>query len=156
MEWMSKYQELTEVVIRVMNEYSYLNNKQISFENDQSISFSEAQIIAEIMRNKGSNMSTFAKQMGVTKAAITKTMKKLEKKGFVIRYKTPDNNKNILTSVSEQGEEIYNTYQNYMYETLFKEVFTLLDKNGKHDYDTLNTFFKSIDLALLKIADEKL
>lgn len=153
---MREYKDLTELVIRVMNKYSYLNNKQIGFDDDRSISFSEAQIIEEILRNKGSNMSTFAKELGVTKAAITKTMKKLEKKGFITRYKTLDNNKNILTSMTKEGVKIYETYQTYMYETLFKEIFALLDKNGKHDYDTLNIFFKSIDLSLLKIAEEKL
>ena len=115
MKWMREYQDLSELVIRVMNKYTFLHNKQFKYGEEHSISFSESQVVEEILRNKNSNMTTLSKELGVTKAAVTKTMKKLELKGFIKRYKNISNNKEIFVSITDLGDRIYQNYQNYIY-----------------------------------------
>ena len=153
---MREYQDLSELVIRVMNKYTFLHNKQFKYGEEHSISFSEAQVVEEVLRNKNSNMTTLSKELGVTKAAVTKTMKKLEIKGFIKRYKNISNNKEIFVSITDLGDRIYQNYQNYIYENLFKEIFQLLDQNDEKSYEMLKHFFKSTDRSLQKISKDKL
>lgn len=155
MKWMREYQQISELVIRVMNKYSYMHKKQLNFGEDKSISFSEAQVIEEIIRNRDSNMSALAKELGVTKAAITKTMKKLESKGFIKRYKNLDNNKDIFMSLTDLGDRTYKIYQKYIYENLFKEIYEMLDNESESSHDILHNFFKKADISLQKIREDK-
>jgi DNA-binding MarR family transcriptional regulator len=94
--------------------------------------------------------------LGVTKAAVSKTMKKLEIKGFIKRYKNFSNNKEIFVSITDLGDRIYQNYQNYIYENLFKEIFQLLYQNNEKSYEMLKHFFKSADRSFQKISKDKL
>lgn len=156
MEWMGKYKDISELVIKVFNEYASLNNKQLSFSGNSTLSFSEAQVIEEILRHKDPNMTKLAKALGVTKAAVTKTMKKLESKNFISRYKLLSNNKDILVSITDLGMKIYKEYQEYIYKILFRRVYQMLEENGLEYIDVFSKFFTSVDRSLHKITEEKL
>ncbi len=156
MKWMREYQDLSELIIRVMNKYSFLHNKQFSYGEGSTISFSEVQVLEEILGNKDSNMTTLAGNLGVTKAAVTKTMKKLENKGFINRYKMLSNKKEIFVSVTEVGEDTYREYQQYIYEKMFKNLFVIMDQYDKSYYDVLNNFFRSVDKSCQNLIDDKL
>jgi DNA-binding MarR family transcriptional regulator len=153
MEWMGKYHDLNELVIRVLNEYSVLQNKQLDIKG-QSISFSEAQVIEEILMNEESNMTTFAKELGVTKAAITKTMKKLESKKYITRYKRKDNKKEVFVSLTALGKKTYENYQKYIYKNLFGELYGLMDTYSEKEIAMLYTLFGSLEKSFKGIAGQ--
>lgn len=154
MEWMGKYSQLSELVIKVFNEYSSLHKKQMSFTEENSLSFSEVQVLEEIFRKKDSNMTYIAGELGVTKAAITKTMKKLEVKGYITRYKLLSNNKNILVSVTDLGSQIYGNYQKFIFDNLFKEVFELFEEKDDETLDTFKKFFEIADQSIVRILEK--
>lgn len=154
MEWMGKYSEISELVIKVMNEYSSVHKKQMFFNNENSLSFSEVQVLEEILRNKDSNMTDLSIELGVTKAAITKTMKKLETKGYISRYKLLSNNKNILVSVTDLGNEIYGAYQEFIYNALFKELFEIFDNESEDTLEVLKKFFDAAHRSIYTISNK--
>lgn len=154
MEWMGKYSEISDLVIKVMNEYSSLYKKQMFFNSENSLSFSEVQVLEAIFRNKDSNMTDLSIELGVTKAAITKTMKKLETKGYISRYKLLSNNKNILVSVTDLGNKIYGEYQEFIYKTLFKEVFHLFDNESEETINMFKKFFEVAHRSVSTISDK--
>ncbi|OQY39843.1 MAG: hypothetical protein B6229_02995 [Spirochaetaceae bacterium 4572_7] len=156
MEWMGQYKEVSELIIKVMNEYTFIHKKQINYGDDESISFSEAQVIEEIIRHKDSNMTDLSKELGVTKAAITKTMKKLENKGFITRFKQEFNKKEIFVSITKKGHEIYKHYQEYMYTNLFGELFQMFSAVDPSHAEMIFQFFNSVDKSLSKISLAKL
>lgn len=155
MKWMREYKTLSELMIRVMNEYNYLYNKQYKYGDEVPISFSEAQVVEEIVRHKDQNMTSLANQLGVTKAAITKTMKKMEKKGLIKRYKQISNNKEIFVEVTPYGEQVYGNYQKYIFDNLFKEVFELFDENDDSYKNFVGQCFYSIDKSFQFIQKDK-
>ncbi len=156
MEWMRQYKEISELVIKVMNEYTFIHKKQLVFKDDNKLSFSEAQVIEEILRHKEPNMTKLSIELGVTKAAITKTMKKLELKKYISRYKLLSNNKDILVSVTELGDEIYKEYQQYIFDNLFKDVYEMFDDRDESYVEDFLKFFKTVDKSLIKITEEKI
>ncbi|QEN04281.1 MarR family transcriptional regulator [Thiospirochaeta perfilievii] len=156
MEWMRQYKEISELVIKVMNKYSSIHKKQLCFYKDHTLSFSEAQVIEEILRHKDANMTKLSKELGVTKAAITKTMKKLESKKYISRYKLLSNNKEILVLVTELGEVVYNNYQQYIYENLFKDIYTMFDDRDEKYVDDFLSFFRAADRSITDISKDKI
>lgn len=156
MEWMRQYQEISELVIKVMNEYTFIHKKQLLYKDNNTLSFSEAQVIEEILRHKDPNMTKLSIELGVTKAAITKTMKKLELKKYIKRYKLLSNNKDILVSVTELGDDIYKEYQQYIFEKLFKDIYDTFDNRDESYMKDFLDFFKTVDRSLCNITEEKL
>lgn len=155
MKWMREYKPLSELMIRVLNEYNYLYNKQFEYGDDVPISFSEAQVVEEIIRHKDQNMTNLSKQLGVTKAAVTKTMKKMEKKGFIKRYKMESNNKEIYVELTPFGEKVYGHYQKYIFDNLFKEIFEMFDETDEKSIKFVAECFQSIDKSFQNIQKEK-
>ncbi len=149
---MGKYHDLNELVIRVLNEYALLQNKQISIQG-HTISFSEAQVIEEIIMNEMSNMTAFAKELGVTKTAITKTMKKLEKKRYIFRYNKTGNKKEVFVSLTDLGKQIYEDYQQYISQNLFTELYGLMDTYSDEEIAMLYKLFGSLENSFKRISE---
>jgi DNA-binding MarR family transcriptional regulator len=55
------------------------------------------------------NVTEVANYIGVTKGAVSQTITKLEKKGFIKRYKNSTNEKEVFIELTAAGREIYKT-----------------------------------------------
>jgi len=63
----------------------------------------EIHTIQAIGRNPGINVTTLAEYMGVTKGAVSQTIKKLSNKGLVRRTRVPGNVKEVVLELTELG-----------------------------------------------------
>ena len=99
-----------------------LHNKMVSlnkFKMEDSLKgykSSEVHCIEYIGRNVDSNVTKLAESFYMTRGAISKTTKKLIKKGIIESYQKPDNKKEIYFRLTPQGEVI-----NKVHEELHKE-----------------------------------
>jgi DNA-binding MarR family transcriptional regulator len=64
---------------------------------------SEIHMLVMIGENPGIKVTELAKKLGVTKGAIPKMTRKLERKGLIINYKSPENKKEVLFKLSDEG-----------------------------------------------------
>ena len=72
---------------------------------------SEIHCIAYIGEDKDSNVTKLAESFDMTRGAISKLTKKLEKKGLIESYQKPDNKKEVYFELTEQGKAIYNIHE---------------------------------------------
>ena len=77
---------------------------------------SEIHCIAYIGEDEDSNVTKLAESFSMTRGAISKLTKKLEKKRLIESYQKPDNKKEIYFRLTEQGKVI-----NKIHEDLHKE-----------------------------------
>ncbi|MCR4432143.1 MAG: MarR family transcriptional regulator [Tepidanaerobacteraceae bacterium] len=78
---------------------------------------SEVHCIEYIGKNADPNVTKLAEYFYMTRSAMSKTAKKLIKKGIIESYQKPDNQKEIYFRLTEKGKEIYN-----IHEELHKEI----------------------------------
>jgi len=96
-----------EIFIRVVNRYNGLEKVPVKHSPGVDLYHSERHMLDRIGDNPQMNISELARASGVTKGAISQVVKKLEKKGFVKRYKKAANDKEVFLELTERGEKAW-------------------------------------------------
>ena len=133
---MSEYnKELVEKVIKGMMKFRKFHHPKLS----DDISRMEGSIIfwlvkSEKMENKSVNVSELAEGLHVSMQSISRTLKSLENKGYIVREVDSDNRRNTLIKLSKKGNELvekkkelqqYLNFQEKFYAAILEEGKTL-------------------------------
>jgi DNA-binding MarR family transcriptional regulator len=97
--------------------------------------------------NPTMNISEFARNIGVTKGAVSQVVKKLEEKQVVRRYKQAENDKEVFIELTNLGKDIYKKHK----KTNEESIIPLHDELLKYSDDKvyfLIEMFKWIDSYL--------
>ena len=96
------------------------------------------------------SVTDLAKIIGVTKGAVSQTLKKLESKSFIIKETDPSNLSRITVALTSRGKTAYYSHRDW-HETMdggFKEFFNnLSDDELSFLYETLDKieiFYKKV------------
>jgi len=134
--------EIGDMFIRLANQYKMIDEIPYYFKNaDIFLRMAEIHTIDAIERNENINITKLAKFQGVTKGAVSQMIKKLVKKGLVIKS-TPSKTENeVVLRLTEKGKDIFDEHKRY-HELLNKRIATILSKIPK---ETVDSF---VDLSL--------
>ena len=137
LEWLGEYRRLIGSIVRFGNAYAKNNRYEHSYNTSVKFSASEVHVMEYIMEHEDEavNMTGIAAVVGISRAALSKNVKKMAEKGLIERYKTADNQKNIILRVTEYGKEIYRQYSQFTYETAFEQLFEKLEGIPKEYLD---------------------
>lgn len=72
---------------------------------------SEIHLLLVIKNDIDSNATKIAKQLGLTKGAVSQTLSRLEKKGIIFKTKDPYNKNELNLSLTDFGKEAYELCQ---------------------------------------------
>lgn len=73
----------------------------------------EAHFITTIGLGDGLVMSEIANKLGVTHGAVSQTALRLEKKGYIVRLRDPENFRYVVAKLTEKGEAFYREHISY-------------------------------------------
>lgn len=73
----------------------------------------EAHFITTIGLGDGLVMSEIANRLGVTHGAVSQTALRLEKKGYIVRLRDPENFRYVVAKLTEKGEAFYREHISY-------------------------------------------
>lgn len=76
-------------------------------------------------------MSEMARRLNVTQGAVSQTVGRLEKKGYVVRTKDPADRRITLVSLTEQGRKLcleHASYDHHQYERVSQELAEFSDE----------------------------
>jgi DNA-binding MarR family transcriptional regulator len=90
----------------LVNKHKTLDRLPRKFGKDILIG-SEIHAIAAIGDDSMANISLLAKKMGVTKAAASQTVRKLQKNGYIRKLRDENNKREILLILTEKGKLAY-------------------------------------------------
>ena len=74
---------------------------------------SEIHLITTIGETPGINVTELAKRHGISKAAISQKLKKLEKKDLVKRFKNSENEKAVLLKLTTEGKIAFKGHERF-------------------------------------------
>lgn len=77
----------------------------------QKYGVSDIHCLDFIGKIKNPNVTKIAERMNMTRGAISKISKKLLKNNLIIKYKKPDNDKEIYFKLTELGEVLYKQHE---------------------------------------------
>lgn len=121
-------------VNRVIGEYIKMVEKiangrtnVLNFGDDMVFYRGEIHMIKMIGDYPGIHLSEMARNFKITRAVVSKTVMKLEKKGFVRKENDVSDNKRLKVFLTEKGEQAYIAHQNY-HNYYDSPLFTYLDE----------------------------
>ena len=73
----------------------------------------EMHLLVAVGEVTGSNVSQLADHLSVTRSAISQAVRKLERRGVLRRYKTADNQKEVLFALTQRGETVTRAHRRF-------------------------------------------
>ncbi|HOO46989.1 MAG TPA: MarR family winged helix-turn-helix transcriptional regulator [Deltaproteobacteria bacterium] len=116
---------------RIVKIWQKIEKMPRRFGIDEDLHSSEIHTIEVIGTNSDFSVTGLARLLGVTKGAVSQTLKKLENKGLVEKYADPENNSRVLIKLSSKGMIAYYAHEHW-HETMdggFREYFTTLPED---------------------------
>jgi DNA-binding MarR family transcriptional regulator len=119
-----------------------LENSPRKFGTDKSLSHAEIHLIETIGDNEGLSVTDISRLLGITKGAVSQSLKRLEIKGFSTKEKDPDNLSRAIVKLTAKGmtafwshkdwhEKMDGGFSRYMDSLPDKEIDIILDFMSK-------------------------
>lgn len=135
--------------VRVVKLWRQLESLPRRFGIDEDLYSSEIHLI-EAIGNKGKQgVTDLSRVLGVTKGAVSQTLKKLENKNLVAKYADPENSSRVLVGLTAKGKAAYYAHE-YWHEKMdggFREYFMRLPEEKIR---FLDEFLSTLEIFLGK------
>ncbi len=105
----SFFGQLNDAIISVYEKIGRVE----SLMNEKSawnLTINEIHILEKISENPGTNIRNLAELLGVTTATVTVAVQKLQKKGYVIKEKSPSDLRGVVLSLSQEGTKVVRSH----------------------------------------------
>jgi DNA-binding MarR family transcriptional regulator len=138
----TELQTLIDQFLQILHLYSVINRKPKDYGTGDLLYFTEVHTIKMIGKNKEINMTRLAEVMGVTRGAISQTVRKLAGKNLIRRTNTT-NKKEVNLSLTKKGITVLKGQESFQKE-IFTFAATLYQKAGPQDVDLVSRLFTAI------------
>jgi DNA-binding MarR family transcriptional regulator len=137
----NKMEVVIEKFMTMTEKISSSGKKSRKFSTDVDIYRSEIHIIDLIGNYSNLHVSEIARKFGVTKGAISQTLKKLERKGLVKKHLDETNNTRLLVCLTDKGEKAYINHK-LDHNNMDKDMFSYLEGLDENQLDIIIAFIE--------------
>ena len=128
-EWMGRYRQLVLELSRHANQsIRFMTDRHLKENNDFPCA-QAWQVLEYIVEHPEGmdNMRIIADELGLSKSSLTKYTHELCKLGYIRKYKSSDNKKNIILRATEEGNLFYAQGVEKLMRPVFESLFRELD-----------------------------
>ena len=130
--------------VRIINKYNLFNKRGFDYGVGDPLFISEIHTLASVQNHAPVNVTELASVLGVTKSAISQITGKLVKKGFLEKYKSSDNDKNIMLRLTPKGGKAVDGYEIFQQE-LFADLVDELEAMSQEQVEFIRLILDRID-----------
>jgi DNA-binding MarR family transcriptional regulator len=134
---------LIDLFLKILHLYSVINRKPKDYGTGDLLYLTEIHTITVVAANKEINMTRLAEIMGVTKGAISQTIRKLVNKNLIIKQNSGKNKREYNLSLSERGKIVLDG-QDSMQKEIFAFATSLYEGAEPHDREMVYRLFRAI------------
>jgi DNA-binding MarR family transcriptional regulator len=138
----SELSELIDLFLKMLHLYSVIGRKPKDYGTGCPLYFAEIHTITVIGRNDDVNMTRLAGIMGVTKGAISQTIRKLVSKNLILKTNI-NNRREVNLKLSETGRRVLEAQESFQQE-IFTFASVLYEKARPDERETVRRLFLSI------------
>ena len=139
--------QLMASFLRMVNKYKAMEKFTTSYGTEAVFYHSERHMLDVMRDHPELNITDLARQMGVTKGAISQVVAKLEQKGAVERYKGTEDDKQVLVRLTQLGQ-IITTHHHEVNERTVQELSTFIEDRSHDQVEFLCDVFEWIEQHL--------
>ena len=138
----TELQILIDLFLKILHLYSVIGRKPKDYGTGDLLYFTEIHTITMVGKNKEINMTQLAEMMGVTKGAISQTIRKLVHKNLILKSNST-NKKEFSLMLSEKGNIVYQGQETFQGE-IFTFAGSLYEQASPEDRDLVKRLFLAI------------
>jgi len=115
-------------ITRLANRYAVLAKTRVDFGTGEKLSPAEIHTIDAIGKHDGINLTVLSNLFGITPGAVSQMLRKLEKRGYIMKSQHPANWKEIRISLTEKGKIAFTGHESFHREMdadILKEIETV-------------------------------
>lgn len=139
--------EICGLLLDVISEFYENDSRARTFGTDTELYHSEIHLLQCIGEHPGLHLSAIARLLGVTRGAVSQTVKRLERKQMVCREESPDSHKKVALRLTPKGETASANHKN-AHETYNAMIAGLLDGTTPEQRRFLLSFLARFEKAL--------
>ncbi|NLY54883.1 MAG: MarR family transcriptional regulator [Firmicutes bacterium] len=147
---MSLNDQIIELTNMILSNAIHHEHKQRNFGGGFTLHSSQLRFIDTIHRNPGINVTDLAQMLGISKSAVSKMTSKLETLGLVQRYQAPENKKDVLVKLTDQGELVHRRFLK-TYHNVFNHIHNQLDEYTPEEKATIIRFLRGFNNFILNM-----
>lgn len=114
------------------------------FGTDGNLSHAEIHLVEIIGDNKGMGVSDIARLIGITKGAVSQSLKRLEKKGITNKQTDPENLSRVIVGLTSKGNISYWAHKHW-HEKMDGGFSVYLEKLSENDVSTILDFLSNME-----------
>lgn len=138
----NELQTLIDLFLKILHLYSVIGKKPKDYGTGDLLYIAEIHTITVVGKNKEINMTQLADMMGVTKGAISQTIRKLVNKNIIIKSNDV-NKKEINLKLSDKGLMVYKGQESFQKE-LFDFAGPIYENAKPKDRELVHNLFLAI------------
>ncbi len=143
MEKIHNAHEITRQLLDVVEQFNKYDKQSRTFGTDHELFVAEIHLIAFIGNSENCCISDIAKSMQVTKGAVSQMVKKLEKKGYLIKLVDSENKTRVLVHLTQKGRNAFEGHLRY-HEELDVKIFNVLQTYNSQQRSTIYKFLSEV------------
>lgn len=144
---MKKSEYLVNEFLHYHNISTVLNKRRT--QNDlMGYDYSELNCIQYIGTLEDPNVTALAKEMNMTRGAISKIVQKLSEKGAITSYQRPGNRQKVYYSLTDLGRTLFDEHER-RHEKWRREELKFYDSLDDETLETVTAFMKELNSYLL-------
>ncbi len=147
--------EISLTILRISSLLEHIIKGIGNFGTDQKIYGSEIFMIYTIKENEGISVTDLACKLEVTKGAVSQILKKLERKGFILKRQDASNQSRLNLSLTPKGEVAYINH-NLKHRELEDGLRKILNKVSNENIDFLKTFLSAFENGMTQYKKDKI
>jgi DNA-binding MarR family transcriptional regulator len=110
-------QPTVELLNRVLKDLFYkilrLQERNVSLSSNQSLSRTEMHVLENVQEAPDMTLTDIAEELGVTKATVSVTIARLERKGFLQKVRMEEDRRKKMLRLTEQGLFCYHKHRQF-------------------------------------------
>ena len=124
------------------------------FGTDEQLSHSEIHLIEIIGDNEGMSVTEIAQSLGITKGAVSQSLKRLEKKGVSKKEADPANLSRSIVSLTSKGMTAYYSHKHW-HETMDGGFSNYLSELDPEELEIIIRFLTRVEDFLTRRAESE-
>ena len=120
---------------------------QKSFGTGEMMSHSEIHLLEIIGDTKGLSVTDISRHLGITKGAVSQSLKRLDKKGFTTKETDPENLSRSIVSLTSKGQTAYWSHKHW-HETMDGGFLKYLDELDDESFEIIVDFLDKVETFL--------
>lgn len=147
---MSINKEIGDNLLKLVEVFIERDNKAHNYGTDTKLHFSEIHMIVFIYENPEMHISQIARELNITRGAVSQTVNRLEKKGFLRKLPSEENKSIIKLILTNKGITAYESHEDDKYK-YFKRVESLLKECSQAEKEIVYNFILGVKNKMEKL-----